>query len=77
VAIENPALDITYNEFVWCQHCERVGRVKDWVANRWTCPLDNCDGNAIDAWSWEDLREKKPELPETPENGASYPLYDQ
>lgn len=69
-------IEAEYKEFAWCCHCERASRVADWKAKRWNCPLDDCDGNLVDMWSWESLRSQKPELPETPEIGALYPLYD-
>ncbi len=56
---------------VWCLHCERT----------MICPPDmecvypDCNGDFMDLWPWEQIREGHPEYPETPEEGKSYPMY--
>lgn len=39
------------------------------------CPYSDCDGDTVlDAWNWEDIRNRHPEYPEVPEYGCVYPL---
>lgn len=76
MADEDSEDEYPYRDYVWCLHCERVARTTEWVANDWCCPFEGCNGNRVDAWSWESLQSQKPELPVTPVIGATYPLYD-
>ena len=36
-------------KYVWCLHCERVARAKDWKP-QWTCPF--CGADIFDAHNW-------------------------
>ncbi len=64
--------NVCTTEWVWCVHCERVHRREDWEKRDLYCPTPGCDGNAMDAMSWERIREFSPEYPEVPEEGAYY-----
>ena len=72
---EHPFLG-TYGEFTWCLHCERVHNTQFCVQNGWDCPEEGCEGNFIDAYSWEPRelpRSENPDYPSVPvEEG--YPL---
>jgi hypothetical protein len=40
------------------------------------CPYEGCDGDTFgDAWSWNTIKEKHPEYPDSPERDKVYPLY--
>lgn len=74
----HPFHDSVHGEFTWCLHCQRVYKTKKWVKNDWNCPDKECDGNALDAFSWSPddwPRSEHPEYPDIPELGKYYPLY--
>ena len=75
---QHPVFAETHGEFTWCLHCECVYRTESWINNNWECPDKQCNGNAIDAFSWHKdswPRNVHPEYPEVPEDGKEYPLY--
>ena len=75
---KHPFLEREHSEVTWCFHCERVSKTEDWIRNHWNCPVEGCDGNALDAHNWteEDWPcNANPEYPETPVIGEYYPMY--
>lgn len=72
---EHPVFAEEYPEHTWCLHCERAFRTESWVSNDWECPNLECDGSALDAWTWDKIREANPDYPGVPEHGALYGLY--
>lgn len=68
----------TPETWLWCLHCERAYQLKDMrrVRGLELCHYVDCDGDTImDAWNWNELRERRGNLPEVPEKGVMYPLY--
>jgi hypothetical protein len=72
------AFGIAEGTWVLCIHCERCYRVGEHRAmsdGLQCCHYEGCDGDAvIDAWPWDDVREKHAGYPEVPERGKVYPL---
>jgi len=65
------------SKYIWCLHCERVDMKSGWVNNYGYCPYEDCDGSAIDGWSWSKVQKFNPQYPSTPEYDIVYPLYSE
>jgi hypothetical protein len=72
---------VSPDSFLWCMHCERAyPKAQVRIDHRWgleMCHYKDCDGDAVlDAWDWSRYRDGRQSLPEEPETGVTYPLYD-
>lgn len=79
----------TPETWLWCLHCERCYQLKDiriikhpFLKNEsmQMCHYPDCDGDSvIDAWNWDNFRARAQErdLPEVPEIGVGYPMYEE
>ena len=62
------------DKYLWCLHCERVDMRVGWLNNYGYCTYDDCDGSALDAWSWSQVASYN-NYPVVPEYDKRYPLY--
>lgn len=65
-------------DYLWCLHCEQAYPYGKYRQGRLVqlCPYTGCDGSTIsDAWGWSKIKDARPEYPDTPEEGITYPLY--
>lgn len=73
------------DDWLWCLHCERVHRVREWRAPErhvLLCPTPGCDGVAMEgeragSWGWDGTlwREQFPDRPEPEQSGQYVPEY--
>jgi hypothetical protein len=75
-------LEITFGweagSWVWCLHCERAYKVGEFrtIKGIQYCPYEDCDGTTVmDAWSWDDFRNRIGVHPEEPEKDVRYVHY--
>ena len=60
---------------IHCERCYRVGEHRVGADGCQYCQYEGCDGDAVmDAWPWDDVREKHPAYPVIPDRGAVYAL---
>jgi len=74
--------DETPESWLWCLHCERCYQLKDMREIKQhgetyqMCHYSDCNGDTVmDGWNWNEFRENRKDLPETPELGVVYPQY--
>jgi DNA-binding CsgD family transcriptional regulator len=88
ISLEKSLTGWSPEEYLCCMYCGRaflwedvieveqkpfvVNRVKYEPPPAFICPYPGCGKNAVDAWTWSDIKKEHPEYARIPERGVIY-----